>query len=194
MPGISPSLCVRVCLHSVSAFTHFPHFVACNARTASHMLSLSSKCTPVLTPPSPRSRSASPRHTPTFYLWQRCLNSGRVGVAAPVGTDLTPASLSPFKKVKHSASSFFFVIYAFVLLPLFTLISICKSNHTTSPSQLLVPSGQKPRPTGNSLCKYATVDTRWAAHGAVLLWWDTMIRVQISKAVTLLLCFTYCHR
>lgn len=38
--------------------THFSHFVACNALTASYMLSLSSKCTPVLAalsinPPSP---------------------------------------------------------------------------------------------------------------------------------------------
>lgn len=97
------------------------------------------------------------------------------------------------QKVKHSASSLFFVIYAFVLLPLFTLISICKSNHTASPSQLLVLSGQNRQPTGNSLCKYTTVDTRWAEHSASLLWLDTLIKAQIRTGITLAFLFNYCH-
>ena len=49
-PGISLSLClcarvgvcvcVCVCAQTRSAFTHFPHFAACNALTASYALSL----------------------------------------------------------------------------------------------------------------------------------------------------------
>ncbi|TNN80899.1 hypothetical protein EYF80_008904 [Liparis tanakae] len=87
--------------------------------------------------------------------------------AAAVAAHLTPESgiIITIRKVKRSASSLFVVIYAVVLLPLLALISICKSNHAASPWRLLVLSGKKPRPTGNSLCKYVTVDTRRAASG-----------------------------
>lgn len=123
--------------------THFSHFVACNVPTASYMLSLSSKCTPVLAalsinPPPPTTH-------PTMHLWQRCLNSW---CCSPSRSVSNSSIIITIQKVKHSASSlFFFVMYAFVRLPLFTLISICKS-HTALPSQLLVLSGQKSWPIG----------------------------------------------
>lgn len=53
---------------------------------------------------------------------------------------LTPASLSPFKKVKHCARCLFFVIYVWLPFPLVTFISICKSNHTAALSLLLMLS------------------------------------------------------
>lgn len=116
----------------------------------------------------------------------------RAGFAAPGRRVSVSGIIITIQKVKHNASSLFFVIYAFVLLTLFPLLSICKSNHTPSLLQRLVLSGQKPRPTGNSLCKYNTVDIRRAVHGASLLWWDTPISVQIRTAIALLFFLFIC--
>ena len=63
-------------------------------------------------------------------------------------------------------SSLFLVIYAFVLLPLFTLISICKSNHADL--TVAAPGALRTEAVADRETAYVNtraVDTGWAARG-----------------------------
>ena len=162
LPGISLSL--RVHRPWVQLLVS-GRFVACDVPTPSCRLPLSSKCTPV--PPGP------PINIEYTHAFTHCIYDNVVQTQARWHCSPSDSGIIiTIQKVKHSASTLFSVIYAFVLLLLFALISICKSNHAASPSQLLALSGQKLQPTGNGLCKYSTVDTRRASLRASLPWWD----------------------
>lgn len=90
------------------------------------MLSLSSKCAPVLTASPTKPHQPHTLHTHTHV---RAIVSHTLGSGSGWGVSDSSIIIT-IQKVKHTASSLFFAFYVFVPLSLFQLISICKSNHT----------------------------------------------------------------